>query len=44
MNIEIRALEDNETWEVTVLPKDKKAIACHWIYKTKLKADGSLDK
>ncbi|GJT65770.1 retrovirus-related pol polyprotein from transposon TNT 1-94 [Tanacetum coccineum] len=35
--------EENDTWEVTSLLKDKKAIACHWIYKTKLKVDGSLD-
>nr|GEY74301.1 DNA-directed DNA polymerase [Tanacetum cinerariifolium] len=37
---ELRALEENDT----SLPKDKKAIAFHWIYKTKLKADGSVDR
>ncbi|GJU75734.1 retrovirus-related pol polyprotein from transposon TNT 1-94 [Tanacetum coccineum] len=41
---ELRALEENHTWEVTSLLVDKKAIPCHWIYKTKLKADGSLDR
>nr|GEV64818.1 retrovirus-related Pol polyprotein from transposon TNT 1-94 [Tanacetum cinerariifolium] len=44
MNDEIRALEVNNTWEVTFLLLGKKAIHFHWIYKTKLKADGSLDK
>ncbi|GKD93766.1 retrovirus-related pol polyprotein from transposon TNT 1-94 [Tanacetum coccineum] len=44
MDAELRALEENNTWEITTLPKDKKAIACHWIYKTKLKSDGSLDR
>ncbi|GJZ57644.1 retrovirus-related pol polyprotein from transposon TNT 1-94 [Tanacetum coccineum] len=41
---ELRALKENNTWEVTYLPVDKKAIPCHWIYKIKLKADGSLDR
>ncbi|GJV47377.1 retrovirus-related pol polyprotein from transposon TNT 1-94 [Tanacetum coccineum] len=44
MNDELRALELNGTWELTVLPPDKKAINCHWIFKTKLKANGSEDK
>ncbi|GKB58819.1 retrovirus-related pol polyprotein from transposon TNT 1-94, partial [Tanacetum coccineum] len=44
MNDELRALELNGTWELTVLPPDKKAIDCHWIFKTKLKANGSEDK
>ena len=44
MNVEIKALEENGTWEVTTLPKDKKAIDCHWIFKIKYNADGSEDK
>ncbi|GJX46110.1 retrovirus-related pol polyprotein from transposon TNT 1-94 [Tanacetum coccineum] len=44
MDDELRALEENNAWEVTSLPLDKKAIPCHWIYKTKLKVDGSLDR
>ncbi|GJX35472.1 retrovirus-related pol polyprotein from transposon TNT 1-94 [Tanacetum coccineum] len=44
MDDELRALEENNTWEVTSLSKYKKAIACYWIYKTKLKFDGSLDR
>ncbi|GJW07592.1 retrovirus-related pol polyprotein from transposon TNT 1-94 [Tanacetum coccineum] len=44
MNDELRALEKNDTWDIATLPKDKKAIACHWIYKTNLKAGGALDK
>ncbi|GKB80944.1 retrovirus-related pol polyprotein from transposon TNT 1-94, partial [Tanacetum coccineum] len=43
MNDELRALEVNETWEMTTLPLDKKAIEYHWIFKTKLKANGSMD-
>ncbi|KAL2227998.1 UNVERIFIED_CONTAM: Retrovirus-related Pol polyprotein from transposon RE1 [Sesamum indicum] len=44
MDNEIRALEDNETWEITKLPKDKKVIGSKWIYKLKLKQDGSIDR
>nr|GEV09219.1 peptidase family M48 family protein [Tanacetum cinerariifolium] len=44
MNDELRALKENNTWEITSFLADKKAIACHWIYKTKLKADGSLER
>ncbi|XP_071712351.1 uncharacterized protein [Rutidosis leptorrhynchoides] len=29
MNNEIQALESNDTWDITYLPKDKKAIPCH---------------
>lgn len=44
MNAELQALEENKTWEVTTLPTNRKAIGCKWIYKTKFKADGSIDK
>ncbi|GKE59113.1 ribonuclease H-like domain-containing protein, partial [Tanacetum coccineum] len=33
MNDEIVALYRNNTWIVTDLPKDRKAIGCKWIYK-----------
>ncbi|GKB54285.1 retrovirus-related pol polyprotein from transposon TNT 1-94 [Tanacetum coccineum] len=44
MNEELRALELNGTWEITDLPPSKKPIDCHWIFKTKLKADGTKDR
>lgn len=44
MNMELEALEANQTWEVTTLPVNRKSIGCKWIYKTKVKADGSIDK
>ena len=31
MQNEIQALESNHTWELTDLPKGKKAIGCRWI-------------
>jgi len=34
----------NITWEIVSLPIGKRPIACKWVYKTKLKADGSLER
>jgi len=44
MNLELQALENNHTWVLTPLPPGKKAIGCKWIYRTKFKSDGSIDK
>jgi len=44
MKKEIQALQINNTWEEVPLPSNKKAISCKWIYKTKLKADGTLER
>ncbi|KAL2228694.1 UNVERIFIED_CONTAM: Retrovirus-related Pol polyprotein from transposon RE2 [Sesamum indicum] len=44
MNNEIKALEDNQTWEITVPPKEKRAIGCKWVYKLKVKQDGTVDR
>lgn len=34
----------HNTWELTTLPPGKKVIGSKWVYKTKLKSDGTLDK
>lgn len=44
MNLELEALEQNGTWEVTELPPNKTAIACKWIYKSKYNPDGTLER
>ncbi|KAL0413994.1 UNVERIFIED_CONTAM: Retrovirus-related Pol polyprotein from transposon RE2 [Sesamum radiatum] len=43
MKSEIQALERNGTWELVKAPTDKKPIGCRWIYKLKLKPDGSIE-
>ncbi|XP_040996221.1 uncharacterized mitochondrial protein AtMg00820-like [Juglans microcarpa x Juglans regia] len=44
MQSEIDALEANRTWSITPLPSDKKDVGCKYVYKVKLKLDGTLDK
>lgn len=44
INKEIIALHDNHTWDLVDLPPGKKAIGSKWVYKVKLKADGSLER
>jgi len=44
MDAELQALEENGTWKITSLPLSKQAIGCKWIYRTKFKSDGSVDK
>jgi hypothetical protein len=34
----------NNTWILTSLPPGKKAIGCKWVYKVKLKSDGSVER
>ncbi|XP_074304680.1 uncharacterized protein LOC141639457 [Silene latifolia] len=44
MDQELLALEKNSTWELTQLPKNKKAIGSKWVYKIKHKADGTVER
>ena len=44
MKAEIDALEANDAWQLTSLPPYKYAIGYKWVYKVKLKADGSLKR
>ncbi|GLT70743.1 hypothetical protein SLA2020_428030 [Shorea laevis] len=44
MRAEIDALEASNTWVLTELPPHKHAIGCKWVYKVKLKADGSIER
>ena len=44
MDIEIAAIDKNDTWELSDLPKGHKTIGVKWFYKTKLKENGEVDK
>ncbi|KAL0325416.1 UNVERIFIED_CONTAM: Retrovirus-related Pol polyprotein from transposon RE1 [Sesamum radiatum] len=44
MNLELQALEQNGTWELTSLPPDKRTIGSRWVFKWKLNPDGSIDR
>ena len=41
---EFSALHSNNTWSLVPLPKGKKAISCRWVFKTKLHADGTIER
>ena len=41
---EIATIERNNTWELINLPKGHKTIGVKWVYKTKLKENGDVDK
>ncbi|XP_073270434.1 uncharacterized protein [Primulina huaijiensis] len=44
MNLELAALESNHTSDVVELPPAIKPIGCRWVYKIKLKSDGTVDR
>jgi len=41
---EMAMLDVNATWELVVLPNNKKAIGCKWVYKVKHNAYGSMSR
>ena len=44
VNSEIESILQNHTWELVDLPPGNKPLGCKWIFKKKMKADGSIDK
>ncbi|CAL2245782.1 unnamed protein product [Prunus armeniaca] len=44
MDLEIQAIERNNTWELVDLPKGEKTVGVKWILKTKFKENGEIDK
>ncbi|KAL3525998.1 hypothetical protein ACH5RR_014370 [Cinchona calisaya] len=44
MDVEVDAIERNGTWELTDLPNGHKIIGVKWVFKTKLKENGGVDK
>lgn len=44
MENEIESIYKNDTWDLDLLPPDRKAIATKWVYRVKTNADGSTAK
>ncbi|XP_057453103.1 uncharacterized mitochondrial protein AtMg00820-like [Lotus japonicus] len=44
MKEELSSIEKNKTWEIAVLPPEKVPIAVKWVFKVKLKPDGTIAK
>lgn len=44
MQHEIAALQANNTWTLMPLPSHKRPIGCKWVYKIKLKPDGTVER
>lgn len=44
MREELRMIEKNDTWELVDRPQNRKIIGVKWVYRTKLNADGSVNK
>jgi hypothetical protein len=44
MDEKMATLDANVTWQLVVLPKDKKTIGCKWVYKVKHNVDGSMNR
>ncbi|BBH09623.1 ADP glucose pyrophosphorylase large subunit 1 [Prunus dulcis] len=44
MDQEIDSIKKNDTWELVDLPQGKKPIGVKWVYKTKLNAQGEVEK
>nr|GEY20476.1 zinc finger, CCHC-type [Tanacetum cinerariifolium] len=41
---EIGSIMENNTWVLSDLPRDCKPLGCKWIFKRKMKVDGTVDK
>lgn len=44
MQEEISSIEENKTWSLTNLPKDRRAIGCRWVFKLKLNELGEIER
>ena len=44
MDEEIKAIEKNNTWELTTIPKEQKPIGVKWVFKAKKNAKGEIER
>jgi len=44
MELEMKALHHNGTWELVPLPPTKKTVGCKWVYTVQFNLDGSVER
>jgi hypothetical protein len=44
MELEMKALHHNGTWELVPLPPNKKTVGCKWVYTVKFHPEGSVER
>ena len=44
MEREMASLKANDVYDLVELPKDRKVVGSKWVYKRKVKADGSIER
>ncbi|WRX24611.1 Reverse transcriptase [Theobroma cacao] len=44
MNLELKAMEDNDAWSLVSKPPNAHVIGCRWVYKVKLNASGPIER
>lgn len=44
MDLEMKALLDNDTWSLVDLPLGRKPIGCKWVFRVKYKSDGTVER
>ena len=44
MEKEMASLKANDVYDLVELPKDRKVLGSKWVYKRKVKADGSVER
>lgn len=43
IDVELKALESNDTWDIQSLHAGKQSISCKWVYKIKYNSDGTIE-
>lgn len=44
MREELQSMDKKKVWDLVELPKDRKAVECKWVYKTKRDSDGRIER
>ena len=44
MQKEMDSIHSNDVWDLLELPKNRKPIGCKWVFKKKIKSDGSIER